>query len=167
MNDGGNNIGYRAYVQQYNLGTNQTVGSILFASASVVTSGAPGFQQIAINSGGLLLNAGLTYVAYLSTSEVPQPSQGGSWGFLNFASSADPNALGYRFVNNGTTFNPATGIAGPWSPLGPANADLAFTANFASIVPVTPELDPTSCFLPVVFLLGLLLVTKRHEEGPP
>ena len=158
----GNPLQYRAYVQQWNQGLNQAVGNILFTSSTMVLSATPGFNQITINTGGLLLSAGVDYIAYFSSSDVPQPNIPGSqMGWLT-ASSADPNAVGFRFSNSATTFNPVTGVSSPW--LGTGSFDLAFEAHFASIVTPAQEMEVGAALTPIFLSVALLGVAQRKRR---
>ncbi len=75
-------IDFQAYVYSWDDSLNQIAGSSLFASSAMSTTnngGADGFEEFAINTGGITLSAG-QYVAFFTASNLFDAISGtGKW----------------------------------------------------------------------------------------
>jgi outer membrane autotransporter protein len=67
---------YQAYVYQWDGGSRTTVGPALFTSAVLTAPSGIGFTPVTINAGSLALTAGVQYILFFSTTNVPQVSNG-------------------------------------------------------------------------------------------
>jgi PEP-CTERM motif len=109
-------------------------GSALFASPlmSITDDLTGNFQQVTINTGGILLTPNANYVALLTTTDpdsiAANTSSDGSWTFgaLLFQHVSGNGGGGFNFSDSPTS------VTTPWDD-GSDLGDLAWTANLASV----------------------------------
>jgi hypothetical protein len=147
-------INYAAYVAQWTGGINGSiVGSLLYSSSTQSYSNSnPTFQQVTINTGGIQLNTGSKYVAFLSTSGLQsgQPASTTTFGWSDLGVYTDGE---FVFYNTGNNFAPL--LNSNWETF--LSGDLAFQANLtATAVPY--EFETATGLL----LFGGYFVGKRY-----
>jgi hypothetical protein len=92
-------INFVAYVMAWD--GSKATGSILYESAPQTTAGAAGFELFSFNTGGLALNGGQQYIAFLSTStQFDGQDDRGSMATVNDAYAGG----GFYYFNNGSDF---------------------------------------------------------------
>lgn len=128
------------------------VGSILYASGTQVTNGN---QEFDFNTGGLNLNLGDQYVAFLSISDLgPQPTSN-----FNMPQANAPLAGGnFVYLNNGTNFSQLT--TSTWAS---AEPDVAFKAKFGGSIGAVPEPATWAMLLIGFFAVGGTMRMKRQK----
>jgi hypothetical protein len=116
------NILLRAYIATW---TGTHAGTLLYTSADYDFANT-GDDHLTFTTGGLTLTPGVTYVAFLSVSELYCQSSGSS-----YVSQGDPTIPGGNFVwyNNGSDFGAL--FANNWDNTG-AKPDWAFNATFTA-----------------------------------
>jgi hypothetical protein len=152
-------IPFAAYVAEWNGGlTGNIVGSLLYNSGLQSFSNAgPGFSQVSFNTGGIQLNTGSKYVAFLSTSgfQSGQPISTTVFGGSFFG--ADDYADGeFVFYNTSNDFAPL--LNSNWETFGNFG-DAAFKANLTSSNAV-----PTPALLPGLIGMAAAAYRKRRSE---
>ena len=152
-------IPFAAYVAEWAGGRNgNIVGSLLYNSGQKLFSNvSSGFQQLTINTGGIQLNTGSKYVAFLSTSglQAGSPSSTTSFGnVFNGQAYADGE---FVFYNTGDNFAPL--LNSNWETFADFG-DLAFQANLTGATAV-----PTPALLPGLIGLGVSVLRKRKAEA--
>jgi hypothetical protein len=125
-------IDFQAYVYSWDDSSNRITGSSLFAGNAMSTtnnSGAGGFEEFSIDTGGINLSAG-KYVAFFTASNLFDGSPGtGKMGFVN----GDEYAGGsFVSINNGDNFGALS--SNSWSKWA-STPDLAFTIT-TTVVPI-------------------------------
>lgn len=156
-------IPFAAYVAEWSGGRQgQVAGPLLYNSGlqSFSNTGS-GFQQVSFNTGGIHLNTGSKYVAFLSTSgfQSGQPESVTSFGvdYQEFFGESDVYAGGeFVFYNAGDDLNRV--LNSNWGTYFPADA--AFQANLTGATPV-----PTPALLPGLIGLGLGVLRKRKTQA--
>ncbi len=131
----GSNVGYTAYVYQWDKTSHTAIGTPLFTSAPMSTSGLPAhrFTAVTINTGDLSLTPHGYYIAFLSASSsdqsnVTDPVNMGFlgpdlWGADKYAGG------GFYYLDNGSDTSQFT--SGPWlDAVGHGEDDLAFQMTF-------------------------------------
>jgi hypothetical protein len=125
LNDYSNpdNVDFRGYVMAWD--GSKAIGSVLFESGIFSTKGESGYEKFTLSTGGLNLNAGQQYVAFLNASkEFDGVSGTAEVGMTNNLYSGG-NMV---FLNHGSNFNSVTSNSwNSWS-----GNDLAFTMDFAA-----------------------------------
>jgi len=128
MNPGA--IDFQAYVFSWDDSVNRIAGSSLFASSAMSTTdngGADGFEEFAINTGGITLSAG-QYVAFFTASNLFDGISGnGKMGYANADKYAGGNLV---YINNGSDFSALSSSS--WSEWGD-ESDLAFTVTTTAV----------------------------------
>jgi len=112
--------------------------------------GLNGFETITINTGGLMLNTGQVYVAFLSALGLFDSATGiGSMAAI----SSFPNDAysGGRFVYLNNDNDPSVWTTARWNALPGSNWDLSFRMGFSEVV---SEVVPAPATL-ALFGLGL------------
>lgn len=145
-------VDFAAYVMGWN-GTNAT-GPILYQSAQQTKSSNSSFQEFAFNTGGINLNPGQQYVAFLSASNFFDGNPG-TTGMGTIIPDGDVyDGGGFVFYNNGSNFNLLTSDS--WDSFSDRN-DAAFKASFTPI--------PTPALLPGLLGMGVAAWRKRKAEA--
>lgn len=110
---------YKAYIYEWNSSTSSVTGNALYTSDVLTAPTGNTFTKVTIDTGGVTLNAGKTYILFLSTANVAQLPGADSykWGSVNQAVYSG----GQFFFNNDTSFTTY------WNTL---SSDLAFIAVF-------------------------------------
>ncbi|TDJ43312.1 MAG: PEP-CTERM sorting domain-containing protein [Gammaproteobacteria bacterium] len=123
-------IDFQAYVFSWDDSLNKIAGSSLFASSAMSTTnngGADGFEEFAINTGGITLSAG-QYVAFFTASNLFDGDSGtGKMGFTNADAYTGGNLV---YMNNGSDF--AALSSSSWSEWAD-ESDLAFTVTTTAV----------------------------------
>jgi hypothetical protein len=109
-------------------------GPALYTSSlmSITDNQSGNFQQVTINTGGILLTPNENYVALLTTTDpgsiAANTNSFGSWSFggLPFQHVSGNGGGGFNFSNDPTS------VTTPWDD-GSDLGDLAWTANFAAV----------------------------------
>jgi hypothetical protein len=137
-----------AYVGTWDT-VNVRLGTLLFTSDSFKLNPA---STLTVDTGGVALTSGATYVAFLSVSEYYGEGDGGY--ALNWAADAGTTGGMLVFSNNGGDFSSLSSSS--WNFY--AEYPLVFTARFEGLE--VPE--PGSLGLAASGLLGLLLWRRRR-----
>lgn len=116
---------FGAYVYAWN-GSSIT-GSALYASGQLTTSGSGTLQPFTINTGGISLTPGSSYVAFFSTSGYQ--ALGGNQGRWGLVGSNPYSGGDFVYYNNGDSFSLLTNS---WT-VASFFGDLAFTMNFSGL----------------------------------
>jgi hypothetical protein len=123
-------IDFQAYVFSWDDSLNKIAGSSLFTSSAMSTTnngGADGFEEFAINTGGITLSAG-QYVAFFTASNLFDGTSGtGKMGFTHADAYTGGNLV---YMNNGSDF--AALSSSSWSEWAD-ESDLAFTVTTTAV----------------------------------
>jgi PEP-CTERM motif len=139
-------------------------GSPIFVGSNVTFQDTGNFQQVTVDTGGVPLTPGATYVALLTTTDSGSFSQNSSatglyqWGLTGFFIH-QPNNGGGGFVFNSNTDNSQLNN-GSWDTTDDFG-DLAWTATLLTV----PE--PNSLIPLGLGLAGLLAFRRRHLKAAP
>jgi hypothetical protein len=141
---------FRGYVYAWN-GAEAT-GSALYVSPITSTTGT-GYQPVTLNTGGIRITPGMSYVIFASVSGVAGSSGNGIWALFN----SDAYAGGeFVFLNNGQDTNQWTSTT--W--VNDSGDDLAFQASFTP----NPVPEPSALILTGLGALGTL-IWRRHNRS--
>lgn len=156
---------FHAYLFPFDPTTREITGAYLFRSP-LLTGSTGGPTALAFSTGGLDLTTGQTYLALLSSAEVPGAplrAFGGIFESTGGVTSTYPG--GTALARNSLAADGLAGLsAGPWGAAGGTTADLAFTATFSdAAVVVTPE--PVTIALVGAGLVGAAAVARRRRAG--
>jgi uncharacterized protein with beta-barrel porin domain len=115
---------YQAFVYEWNATTQRITGSALFTSGVMQSPTGTAFNAVTINTGGVALTPGKTYVLFLTTSSITGQAVGSyKWGSLS-NNTAIANGQ-FVFFNNTADFSLLS--SANWSTIG---QDLAALINF-------------------------------------
>lgn len=115
---------FQAYVYEWNTATSRITGNAVFASGVMTAPSGATYSAVTVNTGGVALQPGKTYVLFLTTSTITgQASATYRYGSLG-NNTAIPNGQ-FVFFNNGTNFGQLS--TGAWSFIG---QDLATIMQF-------------------------------------
>ena len=150
-------LDFRAYVYGWDVGQQAATGNALYTGGTQNHTATPAtaFTRHQTSTGGLVLNPGASYVAFLST--VNQASTGVAYWELN------PNEYAggeYVYQHSGNTSHFTGGGWNSFSGL----FDLRFEARFSDATPV-PE--PSGKSLVLVALAGFLLSLHARRRRVP
>ncbi len=143
-----NPVDFAAYIMAWN--GNMATGPVLFESGPIATTnngGLGGFEKIQVNTGGLELIAGQSYIAFFSaTNQFDGNPSEAAFGGISSSVYGDGE---FMFQNNGNSFDSLTTSAwNDWS-----IRDLAFEMNFSN--PDREITDPPIPEPATMTLLGL------------
>lgn len=142
-------VDFEAYVYAWD--GYKATGSALYASSPMSTTnngGSGGFENFTLNTGGISLNSGSQYVAFLTASNMFDGSLGTSkMGGLDGANVYSGGQ--FVFLNNGSDFGQilTNNWTTNWKGIG---ADTAFTMNLSDPVP-----EPATLLLFALGIIGL------------
>jgi hypothetical protein len=149
-------IDFRAYIMGWN-GVRAT-GPILWESGDLSTSnnsGADGFEQFDLLTGGVDLLSGQQYVAFFSASELFDGVIGS--GVMGAMHSNTYDSGNFVYMNNGDDFSQLT--SNSWDQW--LNSDLAFEMGFnTASVP-----EPSTLLLLTVGLAGLGFTNRTKKKA--
>jgi len=153
-------IHFSAYVMEWEDGIglqpSHAVGDILYQSGEQVTTnngGIDGMEMFTFDTGGLQLETGKKYVAFMSSVEYIDGVHGsGSVGSVGRGSGDVYGAGDFVFQNSADT---SQFTSGGWNVASASTVDLAFTATF-SPVPI-----PAAVWLFSSGLIGLIGMARR------
>ena len=117
---------YQAFVYQWNTATQRISGPAIFASGQLTApNNSANFANVTVNTGGVVLTAGLQYVLFFTTSTSTNLNASNyRWGAPNSVNSTYSGGQ-IVFMNNGTNFAQLSSSA--WSTV---SRDFAFVARF-------------------------------------
>ena len=156
---------FYAYLFGWDPATRMTGGSYLFRSTAQTYTGAATPTEFSFVTGGLNLTAGQSYLAVLSSVELPDAPVSLRPGATQTTSwPNDTYAGGSSFVRNGPV-GLATLTGGAWSLAGGTGTDLAFRATFAAPTGGTPAVipEPSSMALLATGVLGVVAIARRRR----
>ncbi|WP_111641583.1 PEP-CTERM sorting domain-containing protein [Marinimicrobium alkaliphilum] len=150
-------VDFSMYVMAWDSNTTRATGDILFASDQVSTTnngGQDGYEAFTFATGGLVLDASASYVAFISTSEWTAQQTGTAY-VASLGAKDGYKDGGFFWLNNGTRTSYWTERM--WRSSSDYG-DLVFTAQFSAFAAV-PEPGVLGLFL--IGLLALLGVRRR------
>ena len=157
----GSDVGFTAYIYQWDKSTDTAVGSPVFTSSQLSTAGmaADEYSAVTINTGDLDLIPNGKYIAFFSasgtdTGNVTDPVNVGFLGH-DFDGIDDYDGGGFFYLDNGSDTSQFT--SGPWlDEVGHGKDSLAFSMTFTEGSITTADLHAAS----------ELSVTDEFEPGP-
>lgn len=156
LSGGATGLNFRAYVYAWDDTFLRATGPALFTSGILSGPAGAGFQEVAIGTGGVLLDPGQLYVAFLSTSGIA-----GTGAVAWEASQGDFYADGgLVFTNNGEDTGQWT--AQTWG--GVINTDMRFSMDFSQGGPNNVVPEPISMVLLGSGLAGVGALRRRRRS---
>jgi hypothetical protein len=152
---------FRAYVFAWDPAAFRATGSALFTSSPIVGPLGSGFSAVPVNVGGLILNAGGTYVAFFSSSaqntlgEIALQSSWDSPGANQYAGGA------FVYLNNGESVAAFTTQAWSTDRQG-AGSDVRFAMAFTT---ATPEPSTLLLFTTGAIAIGGFAFLRRRKQS--
>lgn len=158
LNDEFGPINFAGYVAEWD--GSKVSGPILYSSAKQSTTNAAGFEQFTFNTGGLSLESGKQYVAFLSASNFMDGSfDYGVMGLTGLFQNTYSGG-GFVFFNNDSDFSLLSQQNWDNVSWGIDFGDAAFKASFSQSVP-----EPGSVMSLLAFgVLGAGSMLKRKHQ---
>lgn len=151
-------VNFGFYLMAWDGAQQRASGELLFASEFVTTSeydAQSGFQAFDFDTGGLALNAGKDYIAFISTSLSSTHLSGSAARVANLGAEDGYADGGFFWLNNGSRPERWTNVS--WSSRPSHLGDLVFTARFSSAQVSEPGIVG-------LFLLGIFALFRARRS---
>ena len=155
--EGGSSLTFRAYVYAWDTANRRASGSALFTSAIGAAPGGSGYQRLDVTTGGVALAANTTYVAFLSTSGIAQPTGGIGWE-ISYDEYGDGSLVWLNNPDDASRWTSAEWSTGWDGSGGDLRFEMAF--NQSAVIP-----EPSTYALMATGLVGLAGIARRRRRA--